>query len=97
LTQGYKVSDIENVVLSQENGVPVTIKESVRYRWAIRPRLGILGRDQNDDVVGAIVVQGRTEKAADMVPKVKSAIDALNHDGSLQRPPRCLLLNRRSE
>ena len=28
LTQGYKVNDIENVVLSQSNGVPVLIKTS---------------------------------------------------------------------
>jgi heavy metal efflux system protein len=85
LTQGYKVSDIENVVLSQENGVPVTIKDVGKVSVGYRPRLGILGRDQNDDVVGAIVVQRRTEKTADMIPKVKSAIDALNHDGSLPR------------
>ena len=56
-------------------------KVSVGYR----PRLGILGRDQQDDVVGAIVVMRRTEKTADMIPKVKAAIDKLNHDGSL--PP----------
>src|SRR5579863_1910704 len=27
LTQGYKVSDIENVVLAQSNGVPITVKD----------------------------------------------------------------------
>jgi heavy metal efflux system protein len=85
LTQGYKVNDIENVVLSQENGVPVTVKDVGKVSVSYRPRLGILGRDQNDDVVGAIVVQRRTEKTADMIPKVKAAIDALNHDGSLPR------------
>ena len=50
-----------------------------------RPRLGILGRDHQDDVVGAIVVMRRTEKTADMIPKVEAAINKLNHDGSL--PP----------
>ena len=35
--------------------------------------------------MGAIVVMRRTEKTADMIPKVKAAIDKLNHDGSL--PP----------
>jgi len=85
LTEGYKVDDIENVVLSQENGVPVLVKDVGKVSVGYRPRLGILGRDRHDDVVGAIVVQRRTEKTADMIPKVKAAIDKLNHDGSL--PP----------
>jgi cobalt-zinc-cadmium resistance protein CzcA len=85
LTKGFKVDDIQNVVLSQENGVPVLVKDIGKAEVGYRPRLGILGRDEQDDVVGAIVVQRRTEKTADMIPKVKAAIDKLNHDGSL--PP----------
>lgn len=85
LREGYKVGDIENVVLSQENGVPVLIKDVGRVSVGYRPRLGILGRDTHDDVVGAIVVQRRTEKTAEMIPKVQAAIETLNRDGSL--PP----------
>jgi heavy metal efflux system protein len=85
LREGYKVDDIENVVLSQQSGVPVLVKDIGKVSIGYRPRLGILGRDRQDDVVGAIVVQRRTEKTADMIPKVKEAIDKLNHDGSL--PP----------
>jgi len=85
LRQGYKVDDIENVVLAQANGVPVLVRDVAKVSVGYRPRLGILGRDQQDDVVGSIVVMRRTEKTADMIPKVKAAIDKLNHDGSL--PP----------
>ncbi len=85
LAQGYKVDDIENVVLTQVNGVPVLMKDIGKVSIGYRPRLGILGRDQQDDVVGAIVVMRRTEKTADMIPKVEQAIENLNHDGSL--PP----------
>jgi cobalt-zinc-cadmium resistance protein CzcA len=83
LTEGYRVNDIENTVLSQVNGVPILIKDVGTVQVGYRPRLGILGRDTHDDVVGAIVVQRRTEKTADMIPKVKEAIDTLNRDGSL--------------
>jgi cobalt-zinc-cadmium resistance protein CzcA len=65
LTKGYKVDDIENVVLNQVNGVPVLIKDVATVSIGNRPRLGILGRDKEDDVVGAIVVMRRTEKTAD--------------------------------
>jgi heavy metal efflux system protein len=85
LTQGYKVQDIENVVLAQANSVPVLVKDVGTVSVGYRPRLGILGRDEQDDVVGAIVVMRRTEKTADMIPQVKAAVDSLNHDGSL--PP----------
>ena len=85
LTQGYKVDDIENVVLTQQNGVPVQVKDVAKVSVGYRPRLGILGNDRDDDVVGSIVVMRRTEKTNDMLPKVKDAIAMMNHDGSL--PP----------
>ncbi|MGC2281015.1 MAG: efflux RND transporter permease subunit, partial [Candidatus Acidiferrales bacterium] len=85
LVNGYHVGDIENVVLGQSNSVPVLVKDVAKVSVSYRPRLGILGRDNQDDVVGAIVVQRRTEKTAEMIPKVEAAIETLNHDGSL--PP----------
>jgi cobalt-zinc-cadmium resistance protein CzcA len=83
LTQGYNTEDIENVVLTQANGVPVLVKDIAQVSVGYVPRLGILGRDQEDDVVGAIVVMSRTEKTAEMIPKVKAEIDTMNRDGSL--------------
>jgi cobalt-zinc-cadmium resistance protein CzcA len=85
LTRGYKTDDIENVVLTQTNGTPVLVKHIAKVSVSYVPRLGILGRDREDDVVGAIVVMSRTEKTADMIPKVEAEIDTMNHDGSL--PP----------
>ncbi|HEV3098604.1 MAG TPA: CusA/CzcA family heavy metal efflux RND transporter [Candidatus Udaeobacter sp.] len=85
LTRGYKTDDIENVVLTQTNGTPVLVKHIAKVSVSYVPRLGILGRDREDDVVGAIVVMSRTEKTADMIPKVKAEIDTMNRDGSL--PP----------
>jgi cobalt-zinc-cadmium resistance protein CzcA len=85
LRQGYKVDDIENVVLAQSGGVPVLVRDVAKVSVGYRPRLGILGKDEQDDVVGSIVVMRRTETTSDMIPKVKSTIDKLNHDGSL--PP----------
>jgi len=83
LTQGYKVHDIENIVLSQQNGVPVLVKDVAKVKVGYVPRLGICGRDQEDDVVAAIVVMSRAEQTANMLPRVKLALDNLNHDGTL--------------
>jgi cobalt-zinc-cadmium resistance protein CzcA len=83
LTKGYKTDDIENVVLTQQNGVPVLVKDIGKVSVGFRPRLGIFGRDTTDDAVAAIVVMRRTEKTNEMVPKVEAAIAQLNKDGSL--------------
>src|SRR5271163_4818717 len=45
LTQGYKVNDIENVVLGQTNGVPILIKDVAQVKVGYVPRLGIFGKD----------------------------------------------------
>ena len=85
LTQGYKVDDIENVVLSEFNGVPVLVKDVAKVDVGYRPRLGIWGHDKEDDAVAGIVVMTRTKHAHDMIPQVEKKIYDLNHDGSL--PP----------
>ncbi len=85
LTRGYKVDDIENVVLTQTNGVPVLVKDVAKVNVGYVPRLGIFGKDTNDDVVASIVVMNRTKKTAEMLPKVKAEVVRLNHDGSLPK------------
>jgi cobalt-zinc-cadmium resistance protein CzcA len=85
LTQGYHVDDIQNVVLGQFNGVPVQVKDVARVYVGFVPRLGIAGRDHEDDVAASIVVMGRTQHTNDVVPRIKAAVAALNRDGSL--PP----------
>jgi cobalt-zinc-cadmium resistance protein CzcA len=85
LTQGYKVADIENVVLGQFNGVPVQIKDVARVSVGYVPRLGKAGRDHEDDVVAAIVIMNRTLHTNDVVARVRDEIQKINSDGSL--PP----------
>jgi heavy metal efflux system protein len=85
LTQGWHVDDIENVVLTQSNGVPVQVKDVAKVSVGYVPRLGIAGKDRDDDVALAIVVMGRTYHANDVIPLIKDKIERLNTDGSL--PP----------
>ena len=85
LTKGFHTQDIENVVLTQGNGTPVLVKDVARVYIGYVPRLGIAGRDRDDDVVASIVVMGRTQHTNDVIPRVEAAVEAMNHDGSL--PP----------
>jgi cobalt-zinc-cadmium resistance protein CzcA len=85
LTQGHNVEDIENIVLTQQNGVPVTIKDVARVYVGNAPRLGKAGRDHEDDVVAAIVVMNRTLHTNDVAARIKAEVEKINTDGSL--PP----------
>ena len=85
LTQGYKVGDIENVVLSQSSGVPIFVKDVAKVSVGYVPRLGKAGRDHEDDIIEAIVIMNRTQHTNDIVPRVRDEIRKINSDGSL--PP----------
>jgi len=83
LTKGNRVDDIEKVVLTQSNGVPIRIKDVATVKIGYVPRLGIAGRDHEDDVAAAIVVMGRTQHTNDIVPRIKEEVEKINHDGTL--------------
>ena len=85
LTQGWRVNDIENVVLTEVNGVPVQVKNVAKVSVGYVPRLGIAGKDHDDDVALSIVVMGRTYHTNDVIPRIKVEIDKMNSDGTL--PP----------
>jgi heavy metal efflux system protein len=85
LVRGYKVNDIDNIVLTQSNGIPVQVKDIARVYVGYVPRLGIVGRDHRDDIVESIVVMGRTQHTNDIVPKIEAMVQEMNHDGTL--PP----------
>ncbi len=83
LTQGYKVQDIQDVLLFQSNGVPVFVKDVAKVSVGYVPRLGKAGRDHDDDVVAAIVIMNRTLHTNDVVARVRAEIEKINSDGSL--------------
>ncbi|WP_439924940.1 efflux RND transporter permease subunit [Nitrobacter sp. JJSN] len=84
-TQGYRVGDIENIVLAQSNGTPVQVKHVAKVSVGYLPRLGKAGRDKEDDIVASIVVMNRTLHTNDVLPRVEAEIEKINSDGTL--PP----------
>ncbi|GLQ98279.1 efflux RND transporter permease subunit [Dyella mobilis] len=78
-------NDIKDVVLAQNNGTPVLVKDVANVSIGTAPRLGKGGRDDQSDVVTGIVVMNPTERTNEVVAAVKAEVDRLNHDGTL--PP----------
>ncbi len=85
LTRGWKVDDIQNIVLTQSNGLPVLVKDVAKVYVGHVPSLGKCGRDKDDDVVTAIVVMNRTLQTKDVLARIKAEVEKINSDGTL--PP----------
>src|SRR6516165_7749272 len=81
-----KVEDIENIVLSaQAGGIPVLMKDVAKVSVGYLPRLGKAGRDDEDDVVTAIVIMNRTLHTNEVLARVEAEVQKINSDGTL--PP----------
>ena len=85
LTQGYRVEDIENIVLAQSDGAPVQVKHVAKVYVGYLPRLGKAGLDRQDDVVTSIVIMNRTLHTNEVLARVKAEVEKINSDGTL--PP----------
>ncbi len=85
LIVGRKVEDIETITLGEFNNVPVQLKDVARVYVGYVPRLGKAGRDDDDDVVAAILVMNRTLHTNDVIARIKAEVEKINTDGTL--PP----------
>ena len=79
------ISDIDNIVVSQQGGLPVVLADLAHNQVGFMPRLGIAGRDGQDDILFGIVLMQKLERTMDVVTRVRAAIERINSDGSL--PP----------
>ena len=79
------ISDINNIVVSQQGGLPVVLSDISHNQVGFTPRLGIAGRDNQDDILFGIVLMQKLEHTMDVVTRVRAAIERINSDGSL--PP----------
>ncbi len=79
------ISDINNIVVSQQGGLPVVLSDIARNQVGYTPRLGIAARDNQDDILFGIVLMQKLERTMDVVTRVRASIERINNDGSL--PP----------
>src|SRR4051812_6663987 len=77
------LSDIGNIVISQQGGLPVLLSDVAKVQVGYVPRLGIAGRDDQSDVLFGIVLMQKLERTMDVVTRVREAVERINSDGSL--------------
>lgn len=77
------IEDAGNIVVTQQNGLPILVKDVATVLLGTVPRLGEAGRDAENDVVTGIVVMNRLMQTKDVIARVKDAVETINADGSL--------------
>ncbi len=55
-SRGTPVTDVSDVVVSEQNGTPVRVRDIAEVNVGHAPRLGMVGHDDQDDVVQGIVL-----------------------------------------
>jgi cobalt-zinc-cadmium resistance protein CzcA len=79
------VKDMDNIVLTQQGGLPVLLSDIAKNQVGFRPRLGLAGRDDTTDVVNGIVLMQKFERTMEVVTRVREAVAKLNTDGTLPK------------
>jgi cobalt-zinc-cadmium resistance protein CzcA len=79
------IDDLNNTMVSQSGGNPVLIKDIAHVTIGEKPRLGIAGLDQDDDIVQGIVLMRRGEQSSPTIARVEKLVHDINQSSIL--PP----------
>ena len=69
--------DVENIVVAAPRGTPVRVRDLGAVGIGHAIRLGVLGRDHDDDVVGGIVRMRKGENPGAVIDGVKRKLDEI--------------------
>jgi cobalt-zinc-cadmium resistance protein CzcA len=81
----HSMDDMRGTMLASNNGVPVLLGDIATISVGNLPRLGIAGKDDDDDVVEGIVLMRRGAESLPTLQNIKREIDKINNEGIL--PP----------
>src|SRR5450432_1134774 len=79
------IDDLANTMVSQSGGNPVLVKDVATVTVGEKPRLGIAGLDQSDDIVQGIVLMRRGEQSSPTILRVEELVASINKSSIL--PP----------
>jgi cobalt-zinc-cadmium resistance protein CzcA len=74
----HDTSDIGNVVVGSQNGVPIRIRDIGEVEIGNAPRLGEFGFNKTDDAVEGVIMMRRGEQTQDVLKGVEAKTQQLN-------------------
>ncbi|MBC7434720.1 MAG: efflux RND transporter permease subunit [Bdellovibrionales bacterium] len=70
--------DIGSIVVAARSGTPILVRDVAQVKIGAVPRLGVVGQDDDDDIVTGIVVMRKGENPSVVLKGVKDKIADLN-------------------
>jgi cobalt-zinc-cadmium resistance protein CzcA len=92
-----KLEEIRKVVITQLNGNPIFVSQVAEVEEGHHPRLGIVGRGQEDDVIEGIVLMRKYEKSLSVSNAVLKKIEEIQREKILPPGMRIKIFNQRTE
>lgn len=74
------ISEIENIIITKINNVPILVKQIADVHEAGAPRLGWVTRDDEDDVIEGIVVMRKGENPGEVLKRLEEKVKDLNEN-----------------
>jgi heavy metal efflux system protein len=68
------IRDIENIVVAAQKGTPIRVRDIGQVGIGHAIRLGVLGRDHEDDLVQGIVLMRKGENPGDVIAGVRNKV-----------------------
>src|ERR1700746_4109294 len=65
----HTMEDLRNTMLTSNNGSPVYVKDVATVIVGHKPRLGIVGQDDDEDIVQGVVLMRRGEQSMPTIPR----------------------------
>src|SRR3979490_2786800 len=79
------IDDLANTMVSQSGGNPVLVQDIPTGAVGEKPRLGIAGMNQDDDIVQGTVLMRRGEQSSPTIARVEQLVASINNSSIL--PP----------
>lgn len=77
------LDDIRNMVLKEENGIPVYIRDVAEVTIGHEVRVGVVLKNGDTESVGGIVIMMRGGNAKEVVSRIKARVEEINSKGML--------------
>jgi heavy metal efflux system protein len=70
--------DIASIVVAEHGGTPLLVRDVAEVSVGAVPRQGLVGRDDDDEIVAGIVLMRKGENPSEVLREIKERVDHLN-------------------
>ncbi|SIN98878.1 cobalt-zinc-cadmium resistance protein CzcA [Singulisphaera sp. GP187] len=92
-----KLDDINKVIVTTAGGLPIYVRQVAKAIVGNRPRLGVVGRGQENDVIEGIVLMRKYEKSLPTSEAVTAKMEEIEREKLLPKGMKLRIFNKRTD